>query len=116
MRTSMIIGIGLVVAIAVGLGGSRVIESACAQQPQKSTAKTLSDSGLLMAHAVTDGGVQQLTVVDPRYRVVGVYHVDAISGAIQLKSVRNIRWDLMMEQFNGVAPLPQEIRTLIDRK
>jgi hypothetical protein len=59
--------------------------------------------------------VQQLTVIDPRSRVMSVYHVELESGAITLKSVRNISWDLLLREFNAVNPLPGEIRALMDK-
>jgi hypothetical protein len=59
---------------------------------------------------------QMLTVVDPRTRVVAVYHIDVPSGAITLKGVRNINWDLQMVEYNGVTPLPGELRSLLGPK
>ena len=58
----------------------------------------------------------EVTVVDPRTRVMSVYHVDAKSGEIVLKSVRNIHWDLQMIEFNAVSPLPREIRSQLNRQ
>ncbi len=55
-------------------------------------------------------GTQQLVVIDSRIRSMAVYQIDAAQGKIQLKSVRNLSWDLAMEQFNGQAPLPSELR------
>ena len=60
-------------------------------------------------------GREQLTVIDPRARVVSVYHIDPAKGELALKSVRNIHWDLQMTQFNGASPLPQEIRSLLQQ-
>jgi hypothetical protein len=51
-----------------------------------------------------------VTVVDPRQRVMGVYHVDRATGEISLKSIRNITWDLQMMVHNSGKPLPQDIR------
>ncbi|MGA2064622.1 MAG: hypothetical protein ABSG86_06625 [Thermoguttaceae bacterium] len=59
---------------------------------------------------------QLLTVIDPRQQVVSVYQVDLPSGKISLRSVRNIHWDLMMTDFNGERPLPQEIRLQLDQR
>jgi hypothetical protein len=59
---------------------------------------------------------QQLTVIDPQTRVMSVYHIDITSGAITLKSVRSIHWDLQMSEFNGVSPLPREIRALLEQR
>lgn len=57
---------------------------------------------------------QMLIVVDPKQHVVSTYHVDTQSGEIALKGVRNIHWDLQMSEFNGVNPLPREIRALLE--
>ena len=46
-----------------------------------------------------------VTVIDPRQRVMAVYHVDRVSGEITPKSVRNITWDLQMIEFNSGKPL-----------
>ena len=51
-----------------------------------------------------------VTVLDPRQRVLAVYHVDRNSGEITLRGARNITWDLQMTEFNSGNPLPQDIR------
>ena len=61
-------------------------------------------------------GRQQLTIIDTKDRVIAIYHVDPTNGEVALKSVRNIRWDLQMTQFNGTSPLPQEIRSLTEQR
>ncbi|HEY2882885.1 MAG TPA: hypothetical protein VGJ15_10635 [Pirellulales bacterium] len=65
---------------------------------------------------VVDATHQQLTLIDPRARVLSIYHVDTQSGAITLKSVRNIYWDLQLVEFNGTNPLPREIRGLLETR
>ena len=73
-------------------------------------------SGQLMSYTwKSDGGKQQVVVIDATREVMTVYHIDPHNGEILLTSVRNFRWDLMMEDFNGVAPLPGDIRTLIEK-
>ncbi len=59
---------------------------------------------------------QQLTVIDPRTRVMSIYHIEPTTGTITLKSVRNINWDLQMVEFNGVNPLPREIKALLESR
>ena len=77
--------------------------------------ETAAGELITVAAMVGDKGqVQQLTVIDPRMRVMSVYHLDLATGAITLRSVRNITWDLQLREFNGVAPLPQEIRALLE--
>ena len=71
----------------------------------------------LITHTqILPDGTQQLCVLDPRQRVVAVYHIDAEKGGIALQSVRNIYWDLRINHFNGTTPLPEEIRSLIEQE
>jgi hypothetical protein len=76
----------------------------------------LPPSGELIAHVTAvDGQPQIVTVIDPRQKVIGVYHVDRATGEITLKSVRNFTWDLQMVEFNSGEPLPQDIRSGLER-
>jgi hypothetical protein len=59
---------------------------------------------------------QMLTIVDPRMRAICVYHVEAATGAIALKSVRNFHHDQQMIEYNGVSPLPSELRSMLGQK
>ena len=61
-------------------------------------------------------GKQQLTVIDPETKVMGVYHVNSATGEIVLKSVRTIYWDLQMVEYCTPTPTPAEIRSLLERK
>ena len=73
-------------------------------------------SGDLIAHVTANDGLPQVvTVIDPRTRVMAVYHVDRSSGEITPKSVRNITWDLQMIEYNSGEPLPQDIRSGLQR-
>lgn len=81
---------------------------------QRGPYRTLSEGGSLVAlPPVVHKQVQQVVVLDPRSRVLAVYHIDLDSGGIQLKAVRQIGWDLQLENFNGAKPLPREVRTLV---
>jgi hypothetical protein len=73
-------------------------------------------SDLITITAMVGDKTQQLTVIEPRARVMSVYHVELANGAITLKSVRNIHWDLQLSEFNGTAPLPREIRALLETR
>ncbi len=84
-------------------------------QPVLPTRLPVASVGDLMAFSSeTPTGPALVTVIDGKTRVMCVYHVDRVSGKIELKSVRNVNWDLMMEDFNGVRPYPREIRALIE--
>jgi hypothetical protein len=58
---------------------------------------------------------QQLTLIDAKTRVMGVYHVDNATGEISLKSVRNFHWDLQLSEFNAANPLPHEVRSIVEQ-
>lgn len=74
-----------------------------------STTPMSSATNELTVHStVLPTGIQQLVVMDTSARTMAVYHVE--QGKLMLRSVRNITWDLQMEQFNGQAPLPSELR------
>ncbi|NIP70287.1 MAG: hypothetical protein GTO04_14230 [Planctomycetales bacterium] len=78
-------------------------------------ASALADPSLIAVSSSLEDGRQQLTVVDPKLRAVAVYHINPANGALTLQSVRNIHWDLQMSQFNGVSPLPQQIRSMLEQ-
>ncbi len=78
-------------------------------QTPAAPASTSNDQLQVISSNLPTGG-QQVVVVDSRTRTMAVYQVDPAQGKIQLKSVRNLAWDLAMEQFNGQPPLPSELR------
>lgn len=108
----------VVVGLGVGVGLSLVIAGWNVQQPlafgQRVAEMDWQRNGvsLIALNGSSSDGSQQVTLVDPAQRVMGVYHVDSATGAITLRSVRNIRWDLMLDDFNGKEPFPHEIRAL----
>src|SRR5262245_11080804 len=76
-----------------------------------------ASSGQLMAlSADLADGRQQITLIAPKTRVMGVYQIDRASGEISLKSVRSVHWDLLLEEFNSDKPSPREIRSLLDKR
>jgi len=70
----------------------------------------------LIVVPTTLGEKQVLTVVDPRQRVLTVYHIDLSTGKITLKSVRNIQWDLQITDFNGADPSPRQIQSQFEQR
>ena len=71
-----------------------------------------TDSGVQVLSSMLPTGVQQIVVVESKGQSMAVYHVEPVHGKIQLKSVRRLTWDLQMEQFNGLDPLPSELKAL----
>ena len=111
-------------AAAVGLWGfgpwDRAPSDAFAQPPaamrSPGSSGVSSNNLLVMPLASEAGGAYPLVVVDTASRVMGVYHVDRATGQLSLKSVRNVEWDLKLEEFNSTVPTPREIRSLVERR
>jgi hypothetical protein len=75
----------------------------------------LSSGAELVTLLLPPGDKQQgIVVIDPRLRVLSVYHIDRASGEVALRSVRQIHWDLQMSEFNCVDPLPRQIRAMLE--
>jgi hypothetical protein len=88
-----------------------------AQPPANPRGERFPASEQLIAVAVDAAeGRQHVVLVDPKTRVMSVYHIDRTTGEIALKSVRNVHWDLLMEEFNGGHPSPREIRSLLEQR
>ena len=79
-------------------------------------ASPVANGRLLAVPTDVNAQVQQITVIDSQTRVMSVYHVERATGEVTLKSVRNIHWDLQMDEFNGTSPLPREIRALLQKR
>ena len=62
----------------------------------------------------TDG--QQIVVVDPRTRTLGIYRVDRDSGVIALQSVRQIHWDLQITGYNTADPSLEAVRSMLEQR
>lgn len=111
-------------ALAVGalLGAGLVLvclsdqpEQALANGPSAQYGEAAHSSDLVTFSAPLPDGRQQLTVIDSRQRVMAIYHVDT-AGEVALRCVRNFHWDLQMNEFNGVSPLPREIQSVLEQR
>ena len=117
---------GLVVTVVLMIVylGASFGPSVCAQPPGNQEVRPavasrlpVAAAGDLMAFSTETGnGPVQVTLIDVKQRVMCVYHVDRETGKIDLKSVRKFQWDLLMEELNGVTPLPREIRALLEQR
>lgn len=110
MRAAMggvLLGLGVLVGVAVGF------PEALGQRPGLPQPVAGSPDLLALSFDAGDGR-QQIAVLDPRQRALAVYHIDRASGAVSLKCVRNLQYDLLIEDFNTApgTPTPREIRTL----
>jgi hypothetical protein len=113
MRQSLlgaVIGAGLVIALTADRGSSEP-----AGGPLLSTSP-FGASGALITHVTAaEGQGQMVTVIDPQQRVMAIYRVDPSTGKIMPASIRNFTWDLQMIEYNSGNPLPQDIRSGLQR-
>ncbi len=97
----------LVLLAAAILLGSRELAAQRAGRPIPESA------GLWISDTAIDEARRLLVVVDPATRHAAVYHLDASSGSLLLKSTRDITWDLMVDDFNAQEPKPAALRRLL---
>jgi hypothetical protein len=114
----MLVALGVLTAGAVGAPdstgnpGGRTARAVAGQE--RAAPDRAGPTSELIALSYDSDSRQQVTLIDPRTRVMAVYHVDRATGALSLKSVRNVHWDLQIEDFNSANPTPREIRALTE--
>lgn len=102
-----------IAAIAIGLTWGQVEPTAVQAQIN---AGGLGAAGLITHfHEDPSGGPTRVIVVDPGLKRMAVYHVPTDSGAIQLKSVRNLTIDLQVQEFNSGDPSPIDMQKTLQR-
>jgi hypothetical protein len=70
----------------------------------------------LQSHLVPGEARSTLVVVDPVRQAIAVYHVDATTGEVTFKAMRNITWDLQMTKHNSDKDLaPEDVRDALPR-
>lgn len=74
------------------------------------------NSELLMTTSLLSDGRQQVVITDTKARTMAIYEVEPATGKVLLRSVREIKWDLQMQQFNATSPTPGEIRSMTGLK
>ena len=104
----LVVGVALAVALVVIAGPEHPVH---AQSDRGQGAP-----GDLIPVSWTVNGMAYVAIVDPRQRVLSVYEINGTSAAIALKSVRQLHWDLQLEEFNTSTPSPREIRALVERR
>jgi len=110
MKTRVAVGVVLVAAV---LGGAALLWGANESGVVRREVGTpIAPTGGWITHSTATDRVQQIVVIDPSTQAMAVYHVDLASGRISLKSVRNVRYDLLMTEFNTDAPSPRELESL----
>ena len=74
------------------------------------------NSELLMTTSLLSDGRQQVVITDTKAKTLAIYEVEPATGKVLLRSVRDIKWDLQMQQFNATSPTPGEIRSMTGPK
>lgn len=113
---STVLGIVLVAGlVAVAMGA--MPSSAQTTPPGVTLGRSATASSqMIVESTVVAGNYQQVVVVDPKQKTLAVYHVELATGAVELRSVRNITWDLQLTHYNGKNPLPSEIQSILEHR
>jgi hypothetical protein len=113
----MLVAVALTVAATLCWQSLSRDTSAQAQGPEGVTAMPSPPSnakpgqeGRIQTTTIPMGNYQQVVVLDAERGALAVYHVDAATGRVALRSVRNVYWDLEVAAFNTDDPQPREIR------
>lgn len=103
-----------VLAACVGLAWLGDWRTAEADMP---VAAAAGDGSSLASHLIPgENQVHTLVLVDGRTKRICVYHINTASGVSTLKSARDVRYDLQLEDFNTDKPTPREVlQALSDR-
>jgi len=101
----------LVAAVILGSGG---MAAQRAGRPISAGASGEQSGPLWTLATPLDDGRQMLLVVDQQNRTMAIYHVDPATGTLTLKSTRDIRWDLMVEDFNCQEPRPAVLKKMLE--
>ena len=114
---AVILGIVLVAGLVIGAsaGAPDRHEGGAQRVPAFQLQSTLANADMIAVSSNVGDKYQQLTVIDPKLRVMSVYHIEFATGRVALRSVRNFQFDLQMKQFNGKEPLPEEIEEALAR-
>jgi len=113
MRTA-VVGAGVVASLVAAIFVAALVPGVVFAQRTPSLPAT-GAAGLVALATEAGEGRQQITVIDPVTRVLGVYHIELATGKVTLQSVRNLHWDLQMIEHNGTSPLPQEVRAMLEQ-
>ena len=76
----------------------------------------LAQRGLISYVQTSETKPTSVILIDPAQQVMSVYHIGRDNGEIQFKSVRKFAWDLGLTDYNTSNPLPEEIRSGLERK
>ena len=103
----------LAVAVGVAIGLAWIWGTPAETAAQRPAAAGATTGGLWISDSAVDEGRRMLVIVDPASRHAAVYHVETATGAMTLRSTRDISWDLMVGDFNAREPKPAALRKML---
>lgn len=108
--------VAAIAALAAALAGGAMLaaQPRTARGPTHGGVAGETGTSLWISATPLDDGRQLLLVVDPAARNAAVYHVDAATGALTLRSTRNITWDLLVPEYNAQEPRPAALRKMVE--
>jgi len=106
---AVVVALAIVATLA---GGAMVAAQPRAARP--ASAGEPATTGLWVSSTPLDDGRQLLVVIDPATRSAAVYHLDAGTGTMTLRSTRSIAWDLLVPEYNAQEPRPGDLRKLVE--
>ena len=109
MRATLV---GLLIGIGVAFVGMIRMEPDRVYA-QSSAHESAGDSDVVALLGAVAEGQQTVLLIDPKERSLGSYQVNVKTGQVTLRSVRNFRWDLLLDEFNGKDPSPEQIKALL---
>jgi hypothetical protein len=113
-KLGVLVGIGLVIA-AVAVAEQRSELFAQRAMPTPTPPAAMAGAEVVVVPTPLGDRGQMLTIVDPRMRVLCVYHID-VTGKIALRAVRNFQWDTQITDLNNEEPLPRDVRSMSEAK
>lgn len=111
MKTQVMVSVGLVVGL-IGFGALLWAATEPGLVGPRAPQVGAQTQGWIVTSSVGDNR-QQIVIADPIQQSLAVYHVDLSTGRIALKSVRHVRFDLLMTEFNTDPPSPRELEALM---
>ncbi len=104
---------GLAVAAVIAAGWLWLAGSQTAAQ-RPGPPESAAPGGLWISASPLDESRRLLLVIDPQFKNAAVYHLEAATGALTLKSTRDISYDLMVGDFNAQAPKPADLKKMLE--
>lgn len=101
-------------ALAAVVGAVVVAGELAAQRPIPAGPAAGPAGPLWVSDSQVDEARRMLIVVDSATRHAAIYHVDAATGSLTLKSTRNLSWDLLMGDFNAREPTPAALQRMLE--